>query len=173
MSKYVSNPITAEMFDKLYRNGFDRTCSIFHKMGFNPDDCQDLAQEVYLLVWKKRELCVGAPYQFWKLQLYQVIYNIKVGKYTSGIDESVTVRNFEQNEGILGYDPPTDEQFEVKLDFLLRALPEVLRDDLLLELAGYTYKERYLILGIHPTKYSKIRAALKSTNIQALLDLRN
>lgn len=156
-----SNPVTEQMFTEFYRKGFNRTCSIFHKMGYSPEDCQDLAQEVYLLVWKNREQCRGSLVQFWRLQLYFVIHHVKLGRYVNSLDEAITVRNAEDELTGHTVQPVYEEEYNALVERALSRLPPVLKQDLLLELQGFNYKERYLILGIHPTKYSKLRAVLR------------
>lgn len=159
--------LSHEDFTKLYKDGFNRTCQMFFKMGYSPEDCEELAQEVYLLCWKKRHHLVGSPVTFWMLQFHNIIYNIKSGRYSSPIDALVVVRNSER-EDLLGQQPPPDEEPMFLAEDFLVTLPDVVQQYFRDVIAGYTVRE-IEVMRANTGIYRRVRNILTQPDIKQKL----
>lgn len=159
--------ITEEDFTTLYKSGFNRTAQMFYKLGYPPEDCEELAQEVYLILWKTRHQCVGSPVQFWLLKFYKIANNLKLGRYSDPIDQLISVRNSER-EDLLGVHPSPETDELLVTDELFKLLPEGTREYFSATLAGYTVRECAVLLN-NTGIFLKIRRLLEQPDVKAKL----
>lgn len=156
-----------EQYTKLFQRAYNRTCAVFHKKGFSPDDCQDLAQEVFLEIWRDRASSYDAHISFWNLKVGLILQRAKLGRYTSRIDALIKVRNIEDHPHLGGTTEPLSEQEEIVFRDFVSGLPDVVAADVLLLMRGFTVHERRKILRIHPSRYNLIREfLLEDPNVQ-------
>ena len=161
-----------EQYTQLYKNGFQRTCSIFHKLGFSPEDSQDLAQEVYLELWRDAKARSRAQnlLNLWFLKVGLILQRAKQGRYSSPMDVLISVRNIEEHPHLGGSTAPLDQSEEVVFDDFLRGLPVPVAREVAGLLEGMTYAERRQVSKLHPTSYVKLREQLMTDpNIQAYI----
>lgn len=156
--------LSEDDFTKLFKTGYGRTCNMFYKMGYPPEDCEDLAQEVYLRVWKTRHQLVGSPVSFWLLKFYQVIYELKQGRLTDPLAALIVVRNSER-EDLLGTHPPPDEELEYVTDDALKLLPVVAQEYFRSLQDGYTVREIQVIMN-NANIFRKIKGILEQPGVR-------
>ena len=159
-------------YTELYRKGFQRTCSIFHKLGYSPEDCQDLAQEVYLEIWRDKGAMARAEklINLWFLKVGLICQRAKQGRYHDSMDVLISVRNIDENPHLAGSTAPLDEQEELVFEDFLSGLPAPVAREVAGLLEGMTYAERRKVSKLHPTSYVKLREQLLTDpNIQAYI----
>lgn len=144
----------------LYRRAYNRTCAVFHKKGFSPEDCQDLAQEVFLEIWRDRAKSYAAHISFWHLKVALILQRAKSKLHVSPLDALVSVRNIDEHPHLGGRTEPLDEQEEIVFEDFLRNLPKAVQGEVRLLLSGFTYGERRVILKKNTAYYKKIRDLL-------------
>lgn len=144
----------------LYRRAYNRTCAVFHKKGFSPEDCQDLAQEVFLEIWRDRAKSYAAHISFWHLKVALILQRAKSKLHVSPLDALVSVRNIDEHPHLGGRTEPLDEQEEIVFEDFIRNLPKAVQGEVRLLLSGFTYGERRVILKKNTAYYKKIRDLL-------------
>ena len=154
-------------FTRLYREGYGRTCQMFHKMGYQVEDCEELAQEVYLLLWRYRRDLIGSPVSFWMLKFYKVCSELKSGRMSDPIDTLITVRNSER-EDLLGTHPAPDEDDELITEDMLKEFPPLAQEYFRDVLAGYSVREMQVLRG-NTGIYLKIRRILAQPDVREKL----
>ncbi len=157
--------LSPEDFTRLYKDGFNRTCQIFFKLGYSPEDCQDLAQEVYLLVWRNRHALAGSPVSFWLLQVYKVLYNLKQGKYSDPLESLIVVRNKEIE---VGEHPPPEREEDFVYDDALSQLPEVAQEYFRAAVAGYSSRD-IAVFKVNTGIFYKVKRILQQPEVKAKL----
>lgn len=150
--------LTQEEFVELYQNGYKRACSIFIRTGLPPDLCDDVAQDMYTMLWEHRDWKTGSytPLTFWYLGLRHALCKI-VPKYKAG--EVYELSNSEAIQFIQEHYPdPHDMTFQVQLESFLKQLPEELAADVIAKFEATNFKDAYEILDMFgyrdPTKTS-------------------
>lgn len=159
--------ITEQQFTKLYNNGFARTCDFFHKKGFSPEDCQDLAQEVFLALWRTRKH-YNPEYSlvsFWWLKVIGVVRYIHEGRYSDPLDDLIKIRNSDfRGQHVIDSEPDTSDSAETQLWIhqLTSALPALLAKDIhMIVAAPQTYAaDRYEALGMKRLAYERQMARI-------------
>lgn len=158
----MEKEVSAKAYEDLYRRAYARTCSVFHKKGFSPQDCEDLAQEVFLEIWRDAKARDRALHllPLWQLKVGLILQRASLGRYSSPMDTLIAIRNVDEYPALLGTTEPLDKQeMAVYSDFLSK-LPVPLAREVSLLLQGFTYAERRRILKIHPSSYIKLREQL-------------
>jgi hypothetical protein len=158
--------ISDEQFTKLYKNGFARTCDYFHKKGFSPEDSQDLAQEVFLLVWRWRKHYKSefSLVSYWWLKVNEISYKISRGKFSDPMDELIKVRNSDyRGQYIIDAqeDPSPHPEQEIWMDQLVSLVPELLGREIRLLLEDLnepdlSTREKQKRLGVTRRPYERI-----------------
>lgn len=159
--------ISEEDFTRLYKTGYSRTCNMFYKLGYPPEDCEDLAQEVYLLLWRTRKDLIGSPVSFWLLKFYKICSELKAGRLTDPLGALIAVRNSER-EDLLGVHPPPEEDSTQVTDDIYRLLPPVAQEYFQYLQAGYTVRECRVIMG-NTGIFLKIKRILEQPDVKAKL----
>jgi DNA-directed RNA polymerase specialized sigma24 family protein len=132
---------------------------MFYKLGYPPEDCEDLTQEVYLLLWKTRKDLVGSPLSFWLLKFYKICSELKSGKLTDPLSTLISVRNSER-EDLLGTHPPPDEELDYVTEDVLKLLPAVAQEYFRSLRDGYTVREIQVIMN-NANIFRKIKGILE------------
>lgn len=149
-----------EQYIKLYTRAFNRTCAVFHRKGFSPEDCQDLAQEVFLEIWRDKEKSYAAHISFWYLKVALILQRAKSKLHVSPLDALISVRNIDEHPHLGGRTDPLDEQEQIVYEDFIRNLPKAVQKEVRLLLDGFTYGERRVILKKNTANYKKIRDLL-------------
>jgi len=147
----LSSPASAETFDAIYRQHYRRVYAICLRMTGNPDDAEDLTQEVFVQVLRKLDSFRGeAAFTTWlhRIAINQVLMHFRK---KSNRMESVT----EEGDMPEEVTPVTIRQSQTpivdKLALLsaVKKLPRGYRTVLILhDLKGYEHEEIGSLLGI-------------------------
>jgi DNA-directed RNA polymerase specialized sigma24 family protein len=158
-----------EQFTKLYKKGFARTCDFFHKKGLSPEDCQDLAQEVFLNILRRRHR-YDPQYSlvsFWWLHLLEIAAKLKAGRYSDPLDDLVRIRDSDfRGQHIIESepDPVSSLETQVWMDQIIKQLPDLMQKDvtLILEDVSPTLysADRYKLLGMKRLAYERQMARI-------------
>ncbi len=161
--------ISDEQYTTLYKNGFARTCDFFHKKGYSPEDCQDLAQEVFLSIWKRRHR-YDPKYSlvsFWWLKLLDVVKYIHEGRFSDPLDDLIKIRDSDyRGQFVIESEPDTADSLETQvwMEQLVRDLPELMKKDVSLILADVSPSlyaaDRFKIIGLKRLAYERQMARI-------------
>lgn len=138
--------LTEADFNELYKNGFSRACSIFHRQGMSPEDCEDIANDMYERIWRYRHQCTETytPLNFWYLNLRHAIVNI-VPAYKR--DGTYILTNSDALEFLQDHYPdPSDPELQLMLESFLETLPTELAQDILAKYNSVTQQDAYQLL---------------------------
>lgn len=145
--------LTEADFNDLYKNGYARACSIFRKQGLEPDQCDDVAQDMYERMWRYRHQCTETykPLTFWFLNLRYAISNIVPAYKREG---TYILTNSDALEFLQDHYPdPADPELQLMLESFLETLPEELAQDILAKYSSVTQQDAYELLdslGLRP-----------------------
>lgn len=170
--------LTEEQFNRMYRDGYSRAASIFHRAGLNPADVDDCCQDMFERVWRYKHLMTDtySPLTFYYLMLKYAILKI-APKYKTGQVYCIT------NSDVIDYlaehyPDPVDMTEGVDLESLLKELPEEVAEVLQHKLDGATVDELALLRfnkGYGSTKtdavQKRIRRLLNSPEVQSIIKL--
>lgn len=166
-------------FTELYKKAYARTCSIFFRRGYSPEDCDDLAQEVFLEIWRDKRAAERASddksrWVLWTLKVALIQQRANKGRYSSPLDSLISIRNLEEHLHIAGTTPPLEQDDEIAIDDFLKNLPEHLATEVRGCLAGLTYEERRRVSGLQPIDYMQLRKDLSEDPViqEYLLNMR-
>ena len=130
--------MTEDEFTILFKKGRARACKIFRSMGCGPEDCDDLAQDMYEMLWRYRHRRNKnyTPLTLWYLTLRHVC-SVYVPKYQRG--ESIPVEDVDNCEYIP--DLTTQPESEEQVTAFIRNLPQPLGFDVSCKLYGVTNRD--------------------------------
>lgn len=138
--------LTEEQFVELYKKGYSRACSIFSRKGVSPETCDDIAQDMYERIWRRREDCTDmyTPINFWFLNLRYTLHRILPGYLREGI---LVITNSDMVEYLKDvYPDPTSMEFELVFTNFLSTLPDELAQDILAKYNSISQADAYELL---------------------------
>jgi RNA polymerase sigma-70 factor, ECF subfamily len=133
-------------FEDLYRQHATRLYNLAYRMVGNPDDADDLLQEVFLTAYRKLDTFRGASaLGTW---LYRLAMNVCLDRLRSKASRQESVTD-ELDEGLGHASPGLSQVTKMDLERAIASLPEGSRAAFLLhDVEGFDHMEVGRILGI-------------------------
>jgi DNA-directed RNA polymerase specialized sigma24 family protein len=138
--------LTEEQYIDLYKNGYSRACSIFARKGASPETCDDVAQDMYERMWRRRADCTElySPMNFWFLNLRYALYKILPMYQRDGVYIITNSDVIEYLKDV--YPDPSSMEFDVILNDFLGTLPDELAQDILAKYNSISQADAYELL---------------------------
>ena len=138
--------LTEDEFNELYEKGYARACSIFRRQGLEPDQCDDVAQDMYERMWRYRhhKTVDYSPLNYWFLCLRYALVHIVPAYKRDGV---FILTNSDAFEFLIKHYPdPHNSEVEHMVEQFISTLPDELATDILAKYNSVTQQDAYELL---------------------------